>query len=507
LIDGLPVRKAEGDPEVRALTADSRRVEHGALFVAMPSVRTDTHRFLSQAAQAGAAAALVRDESGFAQARAAGLAAVLLDVDSSPVDLACRPGPLGEPVPPDPRAGWTRALGAICARFYGDPTASMRLAAVTGTNGKTTVAWMLRAALTRLGLPAGYIGTLGFQTTGALRQLDNTTPFPIELWAMAAEARAAGCQALALEASSHALWERRMAGFRLAAAAFTNLTQDHLDYHGTMDAYAAAKELLFSEFQPPAAAFNADDPVGATWAQRYRRPGWITFGFGQDADVRCLECETKVDWLRLRVSYLGQESGIEMAIGGRFNASNALAAAATLAAMGFPLAGIAEALGHATPAPGRFEPVPNDLGIGVLIDYAHTDDALDKLLRSARELEPRRLIVVFGSGGDRDRSKRPRMGRVAAQHADLVVVTSDNPRTEDPAKIIEDVAAGFPPDAERALIVDRREAVAYAIGKAMPGDLVVIAGKGHETYQVIGDDRFPMDDRELGRQALEARSR
>lgn len=507
LLQGLPVRRLEGDPDVLALTADSRQVRPGALYVAMPSARTDTHRFLPDVAAAGGVAALVRDAAGFSLAREQGLAAVLLDADARPVDLQYSTGPRGELIPPAPRLEWARALGELGARFYRDPMAALRVFAVTGTNGKTTVAWMLRAALEALGRPASYIGTLGFQVRGQLRELDNTTPFPVELWSMAAEARDAGCTDLVIEASSHALWERRLSGFRVHGAAFTNLSQDHLDYHGTMETYAEAKELLFGEFAPECMAFNVDDPCGASWAGKYTGVRTIGFGFGPLAELRCLECETHVDRLRLRLGYRGQTCEVRAPVGGRFNAANALAATALLVAAGTPLDAACCAMGLVQPAPGRFEPVPNDLGIGVLVDFAHTEDALDKLLRSARELKPRRLIVVFGCGGDRDRTKRPKMARVAGRLADHVVITSDNPRTEDPVRILDDVAGGLPESADSVRIVDRREAVAHAIRTAQPGDLVVIAGKGHENYQVVEHMKFPMDDRELAREALEARSR
>lgn len=505
LFQGLPVRCLEGDADVLALTADSRNVRPGALYVAMPSARTDTHRFLPDVAAAAGVAALVRDEAGFALARKHGLAAVRLDVDARPVELHHGTGPLGECVPPAPRIEWARALGELGSRFYGDPMAALRVFAITGTNGKTTVAWMMRGALEALGRSSAYLGTLGFQTGGDLRELDNTTPFPIELWSMAATARDAGCMDLVIEASSHALWERRLSGFRVHGAAFTNLSQDHLDYHGTMEAYAEAKELLFSELAPQCAAFNVDDPCGASWAGKYDGERTIGFGFGPLADLRCLECETHVDRLRLLLGYRGRTCELRAPVGGRFNAANALAATALLVAAGTPLDAASAAMAHTGPAPGRFEPVPNDLGIGVLVDFAHTDDALDKLLRSARELNPRRLIVVFGCGGDRDRTKRPKMARVAGSLADLVVITSDNPRTEDPDLILDDAAEGLPDSAHSVRIVDRREAVAHAILTAQTGDLVVIAGKGHENYQVVGHTKFPMDDRQLAREALEAR--
>jgi len=319
------------------------------------------------------------------------------------------------------------------------------------------------------------------------------------------EARERGAEAMAMEVSSHALEERRVDGTEFDAAVFTNLTQDHLDFHGTMAAYERSKWRLFDELplqteKPFVAAFNVDDPVGLKWSRQYTGP-MVRYGFGAEADLVGIPHEVKVDRIRLSLR-ADKEINIEAPLGGGFNVSNCLSAAAGMLALGFDMDAIEEALPKVRPVPGRFEAVPNDLGIGILVDYAHTGDALEKLLDSVRDLNPRRVITVFGCGGDRDNTKRPKMAKAASERSDLTVVTSDNPRTEDPQTILDQVEKGIVPGKESVSIIDRREAVAYAIHQAKPGDVVVIAGKGHENYQIIGRTKHPMDDRELARAAF-----
>jgi UDP-N-acetylmuramoyl-L-alanyl-D-glutamate--2,6-diaminopimelate ligase len=480
--DGL-----DGNAEVSSMVSDSRQVTPGALFVCMPSANSDSHAFIAQAKDAGAAATLVHSQAGVEAARAAGVPFALVENDGM---------------------RFNEALWRLAKVSFGNPSGRMKMIGVTGTNGKTTTAWLIRDMLSAIGEQAAYLGTLGIQLPGESRELNNTTPFPIELNALLAEAVAKGATTMAMEVSSHALEQKRVDGLEFDAAVFTNLTQDHLDYHGTMDAYGAAKWRLFTDFpkQGPkrfVAALNLDDPTGADWAAKIDVP-CIRFGVGK-GDLAGDPFEVLVDSIGMRLTFEGKTVEASIPLGGNFNVQNCLSASAGMLALGYDLGAVAHALRKVRPVPGRFEAVRNDLGIGVLVDYAHTPDALEKLLDSARELHPNRLIAVFGCGGDRDRSKRPKMARVTSSKADISVLTSDNPRTEDPQAILDEVETGIEPGSKAFKIIDRREAIAHAVKIAQPGDIVVIAGKGHENYQIIGRTKYPMDDRELAREALSAR--
>lgn len=482
---GALVDAVSGEADVSGMSADTRTLKPGELFVCMPSPTRDTHAFLPEAAQIGAAAALTHSDAGYEWATSLYLPAILVSEG----------------------APFQEALWRLAKTAFGNPSGRMRVVGVTGTNGKTTTAWLIRDALMAQGRRAAYLGTLGLQTPLDERELSNTTPFPIELNALLTEALKAGAQDFVMEVSSHALEERRSDGVEFDAAVFTNLTQDHLDFHGSMEAYAAAKNRLFTELpnQSPkrfVAALNADDPTGAAWATA-QGTEVVTFGL-RHGDLRGAVREIKVDGLRLALRWREQEGELQARLGGSYNVENCLAATAGLLALGLSLEEAIAGLEKARPVPGRFEAVPNERGIGILVDYAHTPDALEKLLAAVRPLTEGRVIVVFGCGGDRDRTKRPLMARAVSSRADLSVVTSDNPRTEDPFAILLDVEAGLEPGAEAKTIADRREAVAYAVSRAEPGDVVVIAGKGHENYQIIGRTKHPMDDRELVRDALKA---
>lgn len=474
-----------GDAQLSGLTADSRQVTPGACFVCMTSARRDTHDFLPDVQAKGAVAAICHSQAGLERARGLGLAAALAE----PEHL-------------------NRKVGLACRAFFDDPTAELEVVGVTGTNGKTTTTWMLRHALDALGGKAAYLGTLGFHFGEYHESLENTTPFPVELWTRLAQARDAGCTHLAMESSSHALVERRLAGVRYDVGVFTNLTQDHLDYHDTMEAYEQAKWLLFTEYaeqsgKPFVAALNTGDPIGAAWSARLDLPQ-VTFGAGE-ADLLLEPRSVTVAGLDLLARYRGEACEMHLHVGGLFNVENTGSALAALLGLGYGLGEAAKALEVVRPVPGRFEAVANDLGIGVLVDYAHTPDALENVLRSARALQPSRIITVFGCGGDRDRGKRPKMAAAVSAMSELTVVTSDNPRTEDPQRIFADIRAGVQPGSESLEIQDRREAIFEAVRLAQPGDIVVIAGKGHEDYQIIGHTKHPMDDRTMAREALEAR--
>ena len=478
---GLRPEAQTGDAGVEWATADSRAVRAGSLFVCMPSKSTDTHGYLEAAKAEGAVAAVAHSSDGFARAVSLGLAAVWF--------------PPTQPV-------FNVSVAKLVRGVFRDPSTAMRVVGVTGTNGKTTTAWMLRDALRAMGRKASYMGTLGFDPGGNRRELANTTPFPVETWQLLQEARLNGVQDFVMEASSHALYERRLAGVRFEVGVFTNLSQDHLDFHRDMEDYASAKRLLFTEYAELAggefrSAINVGDPVGARWVAEFG----TTVAIGRDLLVTALE--KSVSTLVLSASYRDVTREFRIGVGGTFNVWNATSALGALLAMGYILDESVLAMEHVTPVPGRFESVPTGRGFSVIVDYAHTDDALEKLLQSVRELQPGRIITVFGCGGDRDKSKRPKMARAASENSDVTVVTSDNPRTEDPEAIIADVVKGLVAGREATTVVDRREAVGRAVGLARDGDVIVIAGKGHEDYQIIGRTKHHLDDRELVRDALE----
>ncbi len=479
-----------GDVQVSGITDDSRQVKPGDLFVC----RSNGDAFLAASMGAGASAALVTKPESFAKAVQAGFEAVV-EVEGGANELL-------------------RVTAKSCMHFAGDPTASMRVIGVTGTNGKTTTSWMIRDALQSMGRKAGYLGTLGYQGPGGNRELSNTTPFPVELCEIISSARDSGCQDLVMEVSSHGLVENRVAGVQFDIGLFTNLSQDHLDFHGSMDEYIAAKKLLFTEFARDSnkaftAILNGDDPIVERWraellplvGEKYKI---LTFG-EQQCEFRAIPIKVTASEIELSISFDGRTETASLGIGGLFNVSNARACGAALIAMGHSVHEVAEALTHVRPVPGRFEAVPNASGIDIVVDYAHTPDALEKLLQSARDLRPRKVITVFGCGGDRDKSKRPLMGAVASELSDYCIVTSDNPRTEDPEAIISEILSGMKEHDNYKMVVDRSEAIQVAISSASPGDLVVIAGKGHENYQIIGKTKFPMDDRQLARDALGAK--
>ncbi len=481
---GVEPDRISGNVAVGRLSDDSRRAGTGQLFVCMPSASGDSHRFLADAAARGVSAALTHSDAGFDAALGIGLGAALVRDESGK---------------------FTEALWRLAKIAFDDPSARLRVVGVTGTNGKSTTAWVIRDALEARGKKAAYLGTLGYRSPAGDLELNNTTPFAVEMNALLAKAVDDGMQDFVMEVSSHALEQRRTDGIEFDAAVFTNLTQDHLDFHGTMEFYEAAKLRLFTDYPARSekrfvGALNIDDPVGARWAQSLGVP-MVTFGLA-GGDLHGEPIDVGLSGIRMNLSFAGGKESLETRLGGQFNVQNCLSACAGLLALGYSLGEAVEGLSHAVPVPGRFESVPNERGFGVIVDYAHTPDALDKLLGAARALNPVRLIAVFGCGGDRDRSKRPKMADVVSSLADLTVLTSDNPRTEDAEAILDDVAAGLRPGAESVRIADRREAIANAVRSAQPGDVVVIAGKGHENYQIVGRTKHAMDDRELAREAL-----
>jgi UDP-N-acetylmuramyl-tripeptide synthetase len=479
------VRSYGVDMEITSASADSRAVSKGCLFACMPVESRDTHEFLDQAKENGATAALVHSDEGFNKAVELGLAAALFA-----------------------RGDFISAASEIGHALLGNPTNSMRVCGVTGTNGKTTTVFLIREALRALNQNTGSLGTLGLDIGSETIKVANTTPFPIETANLIGQARDAGCDWLAMEASSHSLDEGRIDGVMFDAGVFLNLTQDHLDYHLTMDRYEAAKRLLYTEHADRAeavgktfrGAVSIADPVGRRWARTLpRKP--LTFG-ALGADLTCQIMEAAIDHQVLKVTYHGDEITFRLPLGGRYNALNAEAALAGLLVLGVSFKDACKGLESGLPVPGRFEQIPNDRDFSIIVDFAHTPDAIEHVLDAVRELNPKRIITVFGCGGDRDRSKRPMMGNAAASGSDIVVLTSDNPRFEDPQQILNDTAQGLHPGMERHQVIDRREAVALAVSIAEEGDAVVLLGKGHEDYQLIKGVKHPMDDRDLAREAL-----
>jgi UDP-N-acetylmuramoyl-L-alanyl-D-glutamate--2,6-diaminopimelate ligase len=397
-----------------------------------------------------------------------------------------------------------QALAHLAAAFYGHPTDRLCLIGVTGTNGKTTSTYLLEAALQWHGATPGVIGTVSYRYAGHEQPASQTTPRAEDLQRLLREMVDHGVSHCVMEVSSHALEQNRVWGCRFAAALFTNLTQDHLDYHADMAAYYAAKARLFTAYQPGVAVINRDDSAGETLIRETRVPV-ITYGFSAEADVGVARLEMDTNGITLTARLQRQYLSVRSRLIGRHNVYNILGVLATAHGLELDLQRTLEGIEQLTMVPGRFERVDAGQPFTVLVDYAHTDDALRNVLSAARDIATGRVIIVFGAGGDRDRSKRPQMGRVAAKHADLAVITSDNPRTESPIAIIRAIEAGYL-DSGRAsryrVIADRAHAIHEAIGLARGGDVVVIAGKGHETYQIIGSERIPFDDRQIAMAAL-----
>ena len=464
---------------VSDLTCDSRAVRPGALFVALRGAQTDGHRFLAQAIAAGASALLVEEP---------------------PVP---RPAHVAVVRVPDTRS----ALADVAARFFAFPARGLTLIGVTGTNGKTSTVRMLESILLAAGKPAGSIGTISVRFPGFEEKSSLTTPESVDLQRWLARMRDAGVVAVALEVSSHSLALGRVRGLRFAAGVFTHLSQDHLDFHETMESYGHAKSLLFGAgYLAGTAVLNAADPWTARFAAVAHAAGRkvITYARGAEAraDFRTVEEQVELARSRLRVRGPDAEVEIDLPLAGDFQIDNALAALAAGRALGLEWDAIRRGLERCPPVPGRLERVGESRPI-VLVDYAHTPDALDRVLARVRPLVAGRLIAVFGCGGDRDRTKRAPMARAACANADHVIATSDNPRTEDPDAILLDVAVGL--SGSHEVLRDRRQAIARAIALAGADDCVVIAGKGHEDYQIVGRERLAFDDREEARRALLAR--
>jgi UDP-N-acetylmuramoyl-L-alanyl-D-glutamate--2,6-diaminopimelate ligase len=471
---------------IRDLAYDNRRVAAGALFFCFPGERTDGHDFAAAAIEAGAVALVVERDLD-------------LDVPQARVE--------------DARA----AMAPLAAVFNGDPTSELTVVGITGTNGKTTTAFLLRHLLETAGRRCGLLGTVQQVVGGRVEEVERTTPEAIDLQRTFERMLEAGDEACVMEVSSHALVLHRAEAIHFAVKVFTNLSQDHLDFHADMEDYFAAKRLLFAgeggapliELEGGLSVLNVDDPYGRRLADDLscaEGGECITYSAaGAEADLSARDVSFDAGGCRFVCDTPEGEFGVETPLPGEFNVANALAALAVAHALGIDLREAAAALASAEQVPGRFESIDEGQPFAVVVDYAHTPDSLENVLRAARRITRGRLISVFGCGGDRDREKRPLMGRAGAELSDLAVVTSDNPRSEDPAAIIDQILGGIPEAAHAELLVeqDRRRAIALALGRAGDGDTVVIAGKGHEQGQEFENGRkIPFDDREVAREEL-----
>jgi UDP-N-acetylmuramoyl-L-alanyl-D-glutamate--2,6-diaminopimelate ligase len=467
---------------VTGIAFDSRHVEAGNVFVALKGLHADGGAFVRQAVERGAVAVVSEQQP-----------------------------------PPDTAVPWTtvrdarRALACLAAVFQGHPSHELQVVGITGTNGKTTTTYLVSAIFEAAGKRCGNLGTVAYMVGREVREAPRTTPEAPELQALLRDMVTAGCSACAMEVSSHALSLHRVDDVAFAAAVFTNLTRDHLDFHADMDDYFRAKRRLF-EMLPAGApsVVNLDDPRGAALVGMATRP--ITYAVTRQADVTPGPLSFSLEGLTFDVRTPAGVIRVRSPLVGRPNVYNILAACSTGVALGLTTDAIARGVESLKGVPGRFQVVSSGSDeVTAVVDYAHTDDALRNLIETARPLARGRLITVFGCGGDRDRTKRPLMGAVAGRLSDLIVITSDNPRTEDPERIVEDIQRGLTPDTRRSddqraiVLIDRREAITKAIQLARPGDVVLVAGKGHEKYQVIGDRVLPFDDVLVAREALARR--
>jgi UDP-N-acetylmuramoyl-L-alanyl-D-glutamate--2,6-diaminopimelate ligase len=501
LLQDLDISHLHGDTDrqVRALAYHSNEVIEGSLFVAIPGTETDGHDYVKQAIDRGATTVVVER-------------------------------------PLQPIAGATilvvtntrAALASLASRFYGFPSRDLSVIGITGTNGKTTTAYMLESILAASGGQVGVIGTVNIRYPGFEKQATITTPESLDLQRILREMLDVGVTHVVLEVSSHGLDLHRVDNTSFTVGLFTNLSQDHLDFHGSMENYFAAKSLLFSqilqnhEATAALAVINADDLWGQRLCAGVSGP-LLRYGLTAAADIRAEKVQCDFSGIRALLQTPKGELEVQSPLLGRLNLYNLLAAAAVAVGLDLPLDAVATGMEGLIWVPGRLERIPTDLGFHVLVDYAHTPDALEKALGSLRELQFKRTICVFGCGGDRDRDKRPLMGEAAARTADLVVITSDNPRSEVPEHILEDIETGIRPlgypklspplewglDSEQGyiVVVDRREAIRLAISLACEGDVVYIGGKGHENHQILGSKRIDFDDRLVAAEALAERTR
>lgn len=476
LLNALKEVRVIGDVgfEVKDIAYHAAKVKPGSCFIAVQGHSADGHDFISEAVRRGA----------------------IMVVSERPVEV---PSTVTNVVVHDARD----ALARLSSAYFSDPSLNMKLVGVTGTNGKTTITYMLEAIFARAGFAPGVIGTVEYRYGKVKRKADHTTPESYELQKLLSEMVGEGVNACAMEVSSHALDMGRVVGCHFDGAVFTNLSAEHLDYHGEMEAYFASKAMLFekrlvtSQKGNVFAVINADDPYGRRLIGSVHVPVW-RYGLCEEAEVTCSGMTCDEQGLDIDIHTPRGQAKLHSSLMGRFNALNILGATAAGLALGIDLGAIVEAIETVKRVPGRLENIPNERDILAFVDYAHTPDALKNVLLQTRELAKGRLIVVFGCGGDRDRAKRPLMGEVVAEAADIVVVTSDNPRTEDPEAIIKMILPGIEGKGKGyEVITDRRKAIARAVEVAEPGDVILVAGKGHEDYQIVGTKKKHFDDREV----------
>jgi UDP-N-acetylmuramoyl-L-alanyl-D-glutamate--2,6-diaminopimelate ligase len=481
LIAAITPRQIIGplEREVESIAYDSRRVQKNTLFVALKGEKSDGHNFIAEAINRGASSIVTEREEKHARATTV--------------------------VVEDSRA----TLADLATAFYQRPARRLKMAGVTGTNGKTTTTFLIKHICEKAGLRCGLIGTVRYEIGERILPAVRTTPESLEVQELLAQIADAGCKAAAMEVSSHALAQERTRGLEWDVAVFTNLTQDHLDFHGTMENYFEAKVKLFTGLpeqkmkKKTMAVVNVDDHYGQLLVDRIgKKTPTVTYGMGTRADFRASNYRMEFGGTSYQLDARGKSYLVRVPLIGRFNVANSMAALAAATGLGVGLREAILSLSKSPQVPGRLEAVPAKRQFQVFVDYAHTPDALLNVLKTLRELEPRKLIVVFGCGGDRDRQKRPLMARVVDQNSDLGIITSDNPRKEDPNTIIGEVEKGFR-SSHYEKITDRTEAIARAIALAQPHDIVLIAGKGHETYQEFADHTVPFDDVQAARRALE----
>jgi UDP-N-acetylmuramoyl-L-alanyl-D-glutamate--2,6-diaminopimelate ligase len=481
LLRATPVRQVIGTPDraVESIAYDSRRVQRNGMFVALRGEKSDGHEFIGQAIEKGASVIVAEREEKNPRATCV--------------------------VVEDTRT----ALADFSATFYGYPARKLKLAGVTGTNGKTTTTFLIKHICERAGLRCGLIGTVRYEIGERVLPAIRTTPESLDLQELLAQIANAGCKAAAMEVSSHALAQDRTRGLEWNVAVFTNLTQDHLDFHGTMQSYFESKMKLFmglpsqKKKRKPVAIVNIDDRYGEKLLEKIdKRISVITYGMGVRADFRASNYRVEFSGTSYQLDARGKSYLVRVPLIGRFNVTNSMAALAAASALGINLRDAVFSLGKSPQVPGRLELVPAKRQFQVFVDYAHTPDALGNVLKTLRELEPNRLIAVFGCGGNRDRQKRPLMAEIVDRHADYAIITSDNPRKENPDTIIAEIEKGFRSNRYEK-ITDRTQAISRAVALVRPRDIVLIAGKGHENYQEFADHTIPFDDIQVARRAIE----
>jgi UDP-N-acetylmuramoyl-L-alanyl-D-glutamate--2,6-diaminopimelate ligase len=481
LLEAIPVRQVIGtlDRTVESIAYDSRRVQRNGLFVALRGEKTDGHQFIGRAIEKGASVIVAEREEKNPRV-------TCLVVENT-----------------------RTALADFSATFYGHPARRLKLAAVTGTNGKTTTTFLIKHICENAGLRCGLIGTVRYEIGERVLPAIRTTPESLDLQELLAQIANADCKAAAMEVSSHALAQDRTRGLEWNVAVFTNLTQDHLDFHGTMKSYFDSKVKLFTGLgnqkkrRKPVAIVNIDDRYGERLLDKIEKHvAVVTYGMGRRADFRASNYRVEFGGTSFQLDAHGKSYLVRLPLIGRFNVANSVAALAAANALGISLRNAVFSLGKSPQVPGRLELVPAKRQFQVFVDYAHTPDALGNVLKTLRELEPHRLITVFGCGGDRDRQKRSLMAEMADRNADYAIITSDNPRKEDPNAIIAEIEKGFR-STRYEKIADRSQAIGRAIALAQPRDIVLIAGKGHENYQEFADHTIPFDDIQVARRAIE----